>query len=175
MQLTNLLALPPLLLALPTLAAPLPTALAQLLSIAPTSTTCASAPFPLECRTAEQAAPFLISAMAANSVYAPPELAALLALIAFESGDFKYSHTHFPGRPGQGTRNMQMPGFNLAYALSLPGTKDAAAKIAAGRQADALSDAEKDRVLALVEGDEFGWGGWRGFIIVSVGSMCIPP
>ncbi|OBT80513.1 hypothetical protein VF21_00827 [Pseudogymnoascus sp. 05NY08] len=158
MQLTHLLTLTPLLLALPALSAPLPTALAQLLSIAPTSSTCASAPFPSECRTAEQAGPFLISTMVANAIYSPPELAALLALIAFESGEFKYTRNHFPGRPGQGTRNMQMPNFNLAYALSLAKTKDAATKIAAGRQADALSDAEKDQILALVEGDEFGWG-----------------
>lgn len=158
MQLTHLLTLTPLLLALPALAAPLPTALAQLLSIAPTSSTCDSAPFPDECRTAAQAGPYLISAMIANSIYSPPELAALLALIAYESGEFKYSHNHFPGRPGQGTRNMQMPNFNLAYALSLDKTKAQAAAIASGREADALSDDEKNQVLALVEGDEFGWG-----------------
>ncbi|KFY63904.1 hypothetical protein V497_01913 [Pseudogymnoascus sp. VKM F-4516 (FW-969)] len=156
MQLTHLIT--PLLFALPSLAAPLPTALAQLLSIAPASNTCASSPFPDECRTAEQAGPALIKTMADNSIYAPPELAALLALIAFESGDFKYSRNHYPGRPGQGTRNMQMPNFNLAYALSLDKVKDQATKIAGGRQADALSDAEKDQILDLVAGDEFGWG-----------------
>ncbi|KFX86257.1 hypothetical protein V490_09147 [Pseudogymnoascus sp. VKM F-3557] len=51
-----------------------------------------------------------------------------------------------------------MPNFNLAYALSLDKVKDQATKIAGGRQADALSDAEKDQILDLVAGDEFGWG-----------------
>ncbi|KFY06307.1 hypothetical protein V492_08083 [Pseudogymnoascus sp. VKM F-4246] len=96
--------------------------------------------------------------MIANSIYHPTELAALLALIAFESGDFKYNRNHYPGRPGQGTRNMQMPDFNLAYALSLDKVKGEAAKIAGGKEADALSDAEKDQILDLVAGDEFGWG-----------------
>lgn len=155
MQLTHLL---PLLLAIPSLAAPLPSAEAQLLAIAPTSSTCASADYPSECRTASQAAPRLITALADAHVYSPPELAALLALIAFESADFKYARNHFPGRPGQGTRNMQMLNFNLAYARSIEAVKGKAAVIAGARGADALTDAEADQILDLVAGDDYGWG-----------------
>ena len=168
MQLTHLLA--PLLLALPSLAAPLPTALAQLLSIAPTANTCSGAQFADECRTAAQAAPALIAAMSAAAVYSPPELAALLALIAFESGDFKFARNHFPGRPGQGTRNMQMVNFNLAYALSLPSVAAQAQAMAGGAAASALSDDQANRILDLVVGDDFGWGSVAWFYNTECGA-----
>lgn len=51
-----------------------------------------------------------------------------------------------------------MKEFNLAYALSLPAVAGAAAGIAKGRPASALSDGEADAVLDLVVGDDFGWG-----------------
>ena len=46
--------------------------------------------------------------------------AALLSIMAFESGNFKYSINISPGVPGQGTRNMQSPKFNMEYAMSIP-------------------------------------------------------
>ncbi|PQE12806.1 hypothetical protein CJF30_00002686 [Rutstroemia sp. NJR-2017a BBW] len=95
-------------------------ALNQILQIVPASSSCANAPVASECSTAAHAAPYLISAMLTYQIYTLPEMGALLSLIGYESGDFKYNINHYPGRPGQGTRNMQMPEFNLQYALSIP-------------------------------------------------------
>jgi hypothetical protein len=76
-------------------------AVAMLLQIAPTSNSCAGASFPSECETAEQAAPFLIQAMETYHVTSSYEIAALLSLIAYESGDFHYDIHHFPSlNPG---------------------------------------------------------------------------
>lgn len=135
-----------------------------LLQIAPTSSTCASSPFPAECQTASQAAPHLITTMSRQGIYAPPELAAVLALIAYESGEFKYARNHYPGRLGQGTRNMQMGAFNLEYALSLPGIGEKALGITGGVTGGAgVADGVLDQVLELLLVDqEAAWGsaGW---------------
>ncbi len=56
-------------------------------------------------------------------VFSPNEVAAALSLIAFETGGFKYDTNHYPGRPGQGTRNMQMGGYNVLYALRIEDLK----------------------------------------------------
>lgn len=63
-----------------------------------------------------------------------------------------------------------MPNFNLAYALSLDAVKAETTKIAAGREADALSDAEKNQILDLVVGDEFGWGSAAWFYNTQCGA-----
>src|SRR5271167_622786 len=97
-------------------------AASQLLEIAPGSANCNTA-VNSECATADHAAPFLISAMQTYCIYQPPEIAAVLSLIAYETADFMYNINHFPGRAGQGTRNMQMADFNLQYALSIPELK----------------------------------------------------
>ncbi|KAL8686405.1 MAG: hypothetical protein Q9224_005458, partial [Gallowayella concinna] len=70
--------------------------------------------------TAAQAAPFINASFKTYGITSAGEAAAIVALMAFESGDFKYNINHFPGRPGQGTRNMQSPAFNLEYAKSIP-------------------------------------------------------
>jgi hypothetical protein len=82
--------------------------------------------------------------------------AALLSLMLYESGSFKYAINHFPGVPGQGTRNMQSPQFNLEYAKWLSTVckncgitpNDVATAEAKGPVA----------VLALVNSDEWGFG-----------------
>jgi hypothetical protein len=56
----------------------------------------------------------------------------------FETESFKYSKNHFPGRPGQGTRNMQMANFNKLYAADLKGA--AAANVADADVLGLLSD-----------------------------------
>ncbi|CRK28207.1 hypothetical protein BN1723_014102 [Verticillium longisporum] len=84
-----------------------PSAESIILATAPKSSSCDPATdFATECRTAAQAAPYLIKAFSDHKVYAPAEISALLSLIAFETGDLKYNRNHFPapGRPGQGTR-----------------------------------------------------------------------
>lgn len=93
--------------------------LSGLLTVAPNSQSCASAPFPTECRTADQALPLIIAAFNTYDITHPAVQAALLSLMAYESGEFVYNQNHFPGVPGQGTRNMQSPTYNAMYATSL--------------------------------------------------------
>ncbi|KAL2815915.1 hypothetical protein BJX63DRAFT_152532 [Aspergillus granulosus] len=159
----------------------------QILHVAPNSTTCADAPAiaPGECATAAQAAPALSAAFTKYALTSIAEQAAVLGLIAFESGEFKYNRNHFPGVPGQGTRNMQSPTFNAEYASSIPAIKD---------QAEVVKDdpdAVLDLLVAVPEYD-FGSGawfltsqctdpvrtalqsgsedGWRGYIVNCVGT-----
>lgn len=112
-------------LALPTVgdstAAPLN--VSQLVSIAPKSSSCANAPFPSECRTAAQAVGPISASFVTYGVTTPGEQAAILSTMAFESDDFQYQINHFPGTPGQGTRNMQSPTYNLKYAQSISARK----------------------------------------------------
>ena len=87
------------------------TAAVQLLSIAPNSGSCAGADFPSECATNVQAAPYLIAAMIKYQISSPAEMAALLALIAFETADFKYNvnvRSLFLTRLSKGFRILQL-------------------------------------------------------------------
>ncbi len=94
----------------------------QLTQIAPTSNTCTGAAQPDECLTADKAVPFILASFKTYKITAPATQAALIATMALESGEFKYAKNHFPapGRPGQGTRNMQSKEFNDEYAASIP-------------------------------------------------------
>lgn len=93
---------------------------AQLVSIAPKSSSCATAQFQSECRTAAQAAGPIQASFVAYGINTPGEQAAILSTMAFESDEFQYQINHFPGVAGQGTRNMQSPKYNLIYAQSIP-------------------------------------------------------
>ena len=75
--------------------------------------------------------------------------------MAFESGDFKYNVNVFPGRPGQGTRNMQSATFNEQYALSIPALS---AKVAAAKGTSNLN-AIRDLLTANDDYD-FGSAAW---------------
>jgi hypothetical protein len=83
---------------------------AAIQAIMPTSKSCADAKFPDECRTAEQAAPFISKACADLST---GECAATIALMGLESVEMKFKHNVSPGRPGQGTANMMMADVGL--------------------------------------------------------------
>jgi len=72
----------------------------MVLIAAPGSAGCGGDP---SCRTAEQAAPFIQAAFDKFGFNTAGEQAALLALMAFETGDFKFDVNVFPGRPGQGS------------------------------------------------------------------------
>ncbi|KAF8864382.1 hypothetical protein BDZ45DRAFT_669557 [Acephala macrosclerotiorum] len=141
-----------------------PQAADVLLAIAPTSASCSGAPFANECETAATAAQYLIPAMAKYGVYSPYEIAAVLSVIAYESGEFKYNINHYPapGRPGQGTRNMQMANFNLLYAQSIPELKTQLAAITTASSTSGLSDDQLNQIRALVLPDEYSWasGAW---------------
>ena len=68
-----------------------PISVAQLLQIAPESAACnQSAAFASECRTAEQAAPFVNAGFQEFGINTVGEQAALLSLMLFETGGFKF-------------------------------------------------------------------------------------
>ncbi|KAL7628351.1 hypothetical protein AAE478_002553 [Parahypoxylon ruwenzoriense] len=123
--------------------------------IAPGSKSCDST----ECRTAEQAGPLLATAMAQYGLDHAGQIAAVIALSAFESVDFKFKHNVSPGRPGQGTSNMQMFNFNLKYAQSI----DALKGKVAGVDENAPDD-KKNEVLALVNDDQYNFGSGAWFL-----------
>lgn len=85
-------------------------------SIASDTSTCSGAPFPTECATASTAAHYISLSFAHFNITSFGAQAALLSLMLYESGSFKYIKNHYPGVPGQGTRNMQSPAYNLEYA-----------------------------------------------------------
>ncbi|KAK8085620.1 hypothetical protein PG997_006891 [Apiospora hydei] len=126
----------------------------MVLAIAPGSKSCDGS---ADCRTAQQAAPFMIQSFQDYKVYAAGQIAGVLALMAYESGDFKYKHNVSPGRPGQGTANMQMYPNNVKYAASIPDLKTKAASFT-----DNSPDAQKNELLAMVTDDKynFGSGAW---------------
>lgn len=135
--------------------------------IAPTSATCAGATFPEECSTADDAVSLLNAAFTQYEVTDPWEITAVLSLMIFETEGFKYAKNHFPGRPGQGTRNMQMWNFNWEYALSITASDDVALSTAVGNQdkaaitadPNALADELKNNVLnLLLQEPEAAWG-----------------
>lgn len=132
-------------------------AASQLLTIAPNAASCASAPIASECETANTAAPFLIAAFEKYAIYSAPEMAALISLMAYETDGFQYAINHFPGRPGQGTRNMQMATYNLMYAQSIPQLAAPLAAITSASSTAGLSDDVLDAIRALVLPDEYAW------------------
>lgn len=92
----------------------------MLLSIAPTSNSCAGAGFPAECRTAAQALKPIKDSFVRYEIGNPLVQAAIVSLIAYETDDFKYNLKHYPSvMPGYGTRNMQKAAYNAVYAKSL--------------------------------------------------------
>lgn len=147
------------------------TAVDQILAIAPTSNTCSGAPVPDQCATNAQAAPYLISAMAKYEIFSVPEIAAVLSVVAFESGDFKYNTNVYPGRPGQGTRNMQMANYNLLYAKSIPALSSKLSAITTASTTSGLSDDQLNQIRALVLPDEYSWASAAWFLTTNCASI----
>lgn len=81
----------------------------QIQAIAPKSASCANAPAEGECATADVAAGNLTASFERYKVTSCAEKAAVIGLLAFESGEFQYNRNHFPGTPGQGST------FSLPY------------------------------------------------------------
>ncbi|KAK1636583.1 hypothetical protein BDP81DRAFT_394252 [Colletotrichum phormii] len=135
---------------------------------APKSTSCDGVTsFPEECATASHVASYLPQAFQKYAIYSKGEMAAVLSLMAFETGDFRYNRNHFPspGRPGQGTRNLQMAGYNLMYALSIPELASKATEIAGGvTDGNSLTDDKKNEILDLVLPDDYTWGSAAWFL-----------
>ncbi|KAK4697619.1 hypothetical protein P7C71_g501, partial [Lecanoromycetidae sp. Uapishka_2] len=101
---------------------PITVTTAQLQSIAPNSASCkGSGQYASECQTAAGAAGAISASFATYGISTPGAAAAVIATMAFESGEFEYAVHHFPTpNPGQGTRNMQSAKYNLQYAQSIP-------------------------------------------------------
>ena len=148
-------------------------AASQILQIAPTSNTCNGAAFPSECETATTAAPYLITAMSSYGITSAPEIAALLSLIVYETGEFKYAINHYPapGRPGQGTRNMQMANYNLLYAQSIPALKSGLEAITTASSTSGLSDDQLNDIRALVLPNEYAWASAAWFLTSQCASI----
>ncbi|KAI1386868.1 uncharacterized protein F4822DRAFT_328525 [Hypoxylon trugodes] len=121
-----------------------------ILEIAPKSATCDNTD---ECRTNVQAGPLFADAMLKYNVKNAAQIAGILALTAFESDDYKYKHNISPGRPGQGTSNMQQWPFTLKYAQSIPELKDKLSGVT-----ESVDDNKKNEILALVTPDEYNFG-----------------
>ncbi|ESZ93730.1 hypothetical protein SBOR_5886 [Sclerotinia borealis F-4128] len=124
-------------------------------------TSCASAPFPAECATGPQAAKFIADAIGGQGFYSP-EIGALIALMGFETENFQYNINHFPGRPGQGTRNMQSAEYNYQYARSFPELSAPLAAITTSTATVGLSPDVLNKIMGLVAVDKYSWGsaGW---------------
>lgn len=114
-----------------------------------------------ECRTAKQAAPFITQGFYDHGIYDVKEMAAVLSLMAFESGDFQYKRNAFPGRPGQGTANMQMAKFNLLYAQSIPELKE---KWGAVKTVDGASNSTLSDLLDDVTDDKYNFASGPWFL-----------
>ncbi|KAI1816946.1 hypothetical protein GGS20DRAFT_134419 [Poronia punctata] len=130
---------------------------AQILKIAPKSSSCDSSN--PDCRTNVQVAPLFSDAFEKYNLRHPGQWAAVLALTAFETDDYQYKHNVFPGRPGQGTSNMQMIDFNIQYVKSIPELAD---KFAALGAID--TDDKRNQVLALVMDDKYNFGSGPWFL-----------
>ncbi|KAF1969023.1 hypothetical protein BU23DRAFT_558055 [Bimuria novae-zelandiae CBS 107.79] len=120
-----------------------------------------NAAFAKECADATRAAPAITTSFKKYDISEPGVQAALIAIMLYESGSFKFNHNHYPepGRPGQGTRNMQMSPFNEKYATDLFGADAVAQAQGAG------GDAALDAVLALVQGDEESFASAAWFLM----------
>jgi hypothetical protein len=110
--------------------------------------------------------------MSIYGITSPPELSAVLSLIAFESGEFKYNINHYPGRAGQGTRNMQMPDYNLQYALSIPALVGQVQAITSATTSTAgLTDTQLNAIRALVLPDQYSWASAAWFYTTKCASV----
>jgi hypothetical protein len=167
LQVTTSLALAATALAMPVnpIASRQDTAASIIAKIAPVSATAACTET-TECRTAEQAAPFLIAAMQKYGVYSTAEIAAVLSLMAYESDNFAYKHNISPGRPGQGTANMQMINYNILYANSIP---ELAPKVAA--LGGTTTTDQMNSLLALVTDDNYNFGSGPWFLTTQCASV----
>jgi len=118
------------------------------------------------CRTADQAAPFINQSFQKFNFNTVGEQAAIFALMAFESGHFKFD-TNQGGTVGQGTRNMMMFNFVLPYALEF--NPDAVRAIrsdltSSSTANDVSDDDQKNAIRATVLGDDLSFASAAWFL-----------
>ncbi|KAF7357879.1 hypothetical protein MVEN_00834100 [Mycena venus] len=118
---------------------------------------CSNLQFPDECRIAKQAAPFINQAFCDYNIVTTGEKAALLSLMLFESGGFEYNINHFPGTPGQGTRNEMTFPFIFQYALDTPSIAAQARALAGTNDVDDIPADTRNAIRALVLPDRLSF------------------
>ncbi|KAJ1877995.1 hypothetical protein LPJ57_003656 [Coemansia sp. RSA 486] len=118
---------------------------------------CAAVSTPSECTTNSRAVTAINHAITKYGVTSTGEIAALIALMAYESADWQYNINHYPGRPGQGTKAMLMYDFIEKYAQQVHQSETTRVLISGGG-----SDAAKNSVRELVldDDDSFGAAFW---------------
>lgn len=143
----------------------------QLITIDPKTANCntpATKAGPDECADANRAAPAITASFQKYGITEPGVQAALIAIMLFESGSFKYNKNHFGGdgngNPGQGTRNMQNLVFNKQYLQEV--LPDQAAAVAA-QGGDAV-------VAALNKDDAISFGSAAWFLTKAQPDACTP-
>jgi len=136
-----------------------------IIAVSPNAASCAGQ---ASCRTADQAAPLINQAFAKFGIDSKGEKAALLSLMAFETGGFVFDTNQFPGRAGQGTRNMMLFPFMIKYALETPEVAPQVAQVAPGLTAtsnpDAVAPAVQNAVRALVLRDDLSFASASWFL-----------
>jgi LysM repeat protein len=136
-----------------------------IIAVSPNAASCAGQ---ASCRTADQAAPLINQAFAKFGIDSKGEKAALLSLMAFETGGFVFDTNQFPGRPGQGTRNMMLFPFILKYALETPEVAPKVAQVAPGLTAssnpDTVAPDTMNAVRALVLQDDLSFASASWFL-----------
>ncbi|KAJ1643448.1 hypothetical protein J3B02_004286 [Coemansia erecta] len=120
---------------------------------------CSSAEFPDECATNEQALPAINAALTKYGITKRSEVVAVISLMAYESSSWLYNINHWPGRAGQGTRNMQMTNFNQEYASFLH-PEQASSILASASNSASDETVNALRALVLNDNDSFGSGFW---------------
>ncbi|KAK7542690.1 uncharacterized protein J3D65DRAFT_225205 [Phyllosticta citribraziliensis] len=140
--------------------APWSVLVSRILATSSNTSSCDGAAYPNECRTAAQAGPPIFASWAKYDISSMATRAAVVSLMLYESGDFKYNWGHFVSgqtihTPGKGTRNMQSATYNEEYATFLFG---------ADKVAQAKSSGGADGVLSLVSGDEASFGSAAWFL-----------
>ncbi|KAJ2672418.1 hypothetical protein GGI25_005127 [Coemansia spiralis] len=114
---------------------------------------CSSAAYPSECVPNSRAVAAINKALTKYGITKRGEAVAVIALMAFESNSWLYNINHWPGTPGQGTRNMQQYNFNKEYAQLLHPTEASQALSSSNPMASVLA-------LVLNDDDSFGSGFW---------------
>ncbi|KAJ1643449.1 hypothetical protein J3B02_003145 [Coemansia erecta] len=114
---------------------------------------CASVSTPSECAPNSRAVMAINHAIAKYGVTSTGEIAALIALMAYESADWQYNINHYPGRPGQGTKAMLMYDFIEKYAQQVHQSEATRVLISGGN-----SDSAKNSVRELVLNDDDSFG-----------------
>ena len=139
----------------------------NLISIALDTASCDGSPFPSECAPASVTAPSIAQSFSLFDIDSFGAQAALVAIMLFESGDFKYKINHFPGVAGQGTRNMQSPAFNAKYAewIAANGQDDS---ITQGSVAAVANDPAA--LLELINTDKWGFASAAWFVSTQCGA-----